>query len=465
MSPEPRRLHRAAIGVFALNTLRQGAVPLIVVILLGAARGGFDGGALLQSAMWVVAGTAVSAALAGWRWATTTWWVDEQAIHLRTGMLGSRTTDVPLSRLQALDLEQGPIQRLFGVWAVHVQSGGGGARGEIVLDALTEADIEALRALVAGTAPAAAEVHEPDAVRRLSGAMLLVAALTAGQLGVILPVLAGAGQLLDNVIGNEREAVRLLPDAPHEFVLAAVALLLAAWLLSVAGAVVAFSGFTLARDGDRLRIRRGLVSHREATVPVDRVRAVEVVEGVIRLPFGLASVRMEVIGHADEPAAAQTLFPLVRRSEVRGLLDAFLPELADDLGPLALPPGRAARRYVVPPVALAVLVAALAWIFLPVGPWALALALPAAAYGLAQHRAAGWRLEGDRLVVRSLMLARRTLLAPARRRESHTVSQTVLQRRGDLADVAVAFGKSADARVRHLEAATATGLFDRLSRI
>ena len=154
--------------------------------------------------------------------------------------------------------------------------------------------------------------------RRLSGAALLVGALTAGQIGVILPVLAGAAQLSQNVFGDdaEREAVRLIPDSGGEWVLAAAVLLGAAWLLSFAGAVVAFAGFSVSRDGERLRIRRGLFEHREATIPVDRVRAVAVVEGALRLPFGLAALRMEVIGHAKEQAAAQTLFPLLRR--VRG---------------------------------------------------------------------------------------------------------------------------------------------------
>ena len=65
-----------------------------------------------------------------------------------------------------------------------------------------------------------------------------------------------------------------LPDTGTAVLLVAAALLVAAWLLSALGAVVAFAGFTITRDGDRLRIRRGLVQRREATVPVGRVRAV-----------------------------------------------------------------------------------------------------------------------------------------------------------------------------------------------
>ena len=261
---------------------------------------------------------------------------------------------MPLTRIQSLDLEQGPVQRLFGVHAVHVQTGGGGAKGEIVLEAVGEDDVRELRSLLADHRPApVAEAQGPE--RRLARSRLLVAALTAGQLGVILPAVAGFFQLVQQSL-DEDDAVRLLPHTVMAAVAAVVALLVAAWLLSVLGSVIAFAGFTVTRDGDRLRIRRGLLARREATVPVERVRAVEVVENVLRLPFGFAALRMEVIGHAKEATAAQSLFPLLRRDEVRGFLDELLPELADDLDGLERPPARAARRYVLPPAVFGALV-------------------------------------------------------------------------------------------------------------
>jgi putative membrane protein len=169
-----------------------------------------------------------------------------------------------------------------------------------------------------------------------------------------------------------------------------------------------------------------------------------------------------VVGHAKEPAAAQTLFPLLRRAQVQEFLDRLLPELADDLDGLAGPPRRALRRYVLPPAALGLAVGAVAWAFAPVGPWALALLLPAGGYGALRFRAAGWRLEGGRLAIRSLGIARSTVLAPDVNRESHAIAQSLLQRRARLADLEVAFGKQTGAAVRHLEAATAADLFARL---
>jgi putative membrane protein len=467
MSPEPpahqaapRHLHRAGIAVYAVNALRESAFPLLALIVVSGLGGGLDEGALLRGLGFAVVGVVAATALGYWRWTTTTWWVTPEAIHHKTGLIGLKETDVPLSRIQSLDLEQGPVQRLFGVHAAHVQTGGGGAKGEIILEAVGDDDVRDLRALVADRRPAqVTEAAGPE--RRLTRPMLLIAALTAGQLGVILPALAGFFQLLQSSF-DEDEAVRLVPHTVMAAVLAAVALLFAAWLLSVAGSVVAFSGFTVTREGDRLRIRRGLLARREATVPVERVRTVEVVEGVLRLPFRLVALRMEVIGHAKEQAAAQTLFPLLRRDEVRPFLDRLLPEVADDLDGLEPPPARAARRYALPPAALGLVAGAAVWAFTPGGPWALPLAALFAGYGLLRFRAAGWRLRDGRLAVRSLRLARVTVLGPAANREWHEVAQNLLQRRARLADVVVAYGKRTSARVRHLESWTATALFERL---
>jgi putative membrane protein len=463
MSSEPRRLHRAGIAVYAVGALREFAVPLLVLIVLSAFGGGMDERAMLRGVAFGLAGVVASTLLGYVRWRTTTWWVTPEAIHRKSGLVGIKETDVPLTRIQSLDLEQGPVQRLFGVQAVHVQTGGGGAKGEIVLEAVGEHDVRELRALVAGRAPApVAEARGPE--RRLTRGRLLVAALTAGQLGVILPAVAGFVQLVQSSL-DEDDAVRLVPHTVTAAVTAALALLIAAWLLSVLGSVVAFAGFTVSRRGGRLRIRRGLLARREATVPIERVRAVEVVEGALRMPFGLAALRMEVIGHAKEAAAAQTLFPLLRRDEVRGLLDELLPELADDLDGLERPPRRAARRYALPPAALGAVAAATAWALTPAGPWVLPAVLLLGGYGFLRYRSAGWRLTEGRLAIRSLRFARTTVLGPARYREWQELSQNPLQRRARLADVFVAFGKQTGARIRHLEAPTAAGLYDRVSRL
>jgi putative membrane protein len=407
------------------------------------------------------------------RWLNTTYRAADGVIDHRTGWLRVRHTHVPVERIEALDIRRGPVQRLFGVESVDVQTGSAGKGGEIALPAVARADVEALRAAVGRRGPEAASDEGPAGgeaaappvpQRRLSGRDLAVAALTAGQLGIVVPVLAGAAQVAQQVASpqqGERAALRIVPHSVAGWIAAVAALLVLAWLLSALGALVAFAGFTVSRDGDRLRIRRGLVQRSDASVTVPRVRAVRVVEGPFRRPFGLAALHVEVTGYAKEPAAARTLLPLVRLAEVRRILDELLPELADDPRALQRPPARARRRYLLWPALAGLAAGALAWIA-GAGPWPLA-ALPAGlAYGWIVWRGAAWRLRDGRLAIRRASLARTTILAPARYRESQTISQSVFQRRAELASLHVEFGKRTTARIQHLDAADARAAWEAL---
>ena len=457
------RLHPAAIAVYALQALREAAVPMLVLFGISAFGGGFDAEAAWRALGFGVIGVVGATVIGTFRWATTSYSVAGEAVRLRTGVLSTNEVEIPFSRVQALDVEQGPVQRLFGVQAVHVQTAGGGAGGEIVLGALATAEVGRLRELISGRRPELV-AHERDEApeHRLSRRMLLLGAVTSGQIGVIVPLLAGLSQVFNNAFGNpiegERAVAGVLPDAVGEWALVVGGLIVLAWILATLGAIVAFAGFSARRQGDVLRLRRGLLSRRDATLGVQRIRAVRVVEGVLRQPLGLATLRVEVVGYAKEPAAAQTLFPLVRRCDVAALLAELLPEVADELGDLAAPPPRALRRYLLPPAATGLALGAAAAIALGEW-WPLAAALPGLAYGWLVWRAAGWRLHDERLVVRWRLLARTTVLAPVANRESHELAQTVFQRRGRLAHVSVAFGRSTSARIRHLDLGTARDLW------
>jgi putative membrane protein len=468
---EARRLHVAAVGAEALDALRSLALPLIVVVLVG-------GGGLGRIAAYGALGLVVSVGMAWVQWTSTRWYLDGESVRLRSGVLSERVVTIPLERVQSVDTVRGPVQRAFGVVELHVQSAGGGRKGEIVLKAVTTAAAEELRDAVRAAGPTPLRAASPEAVGvdatgsdalrrewRLDRRSLLVAALTSGSLGVLVPVVAAASQALDDVLGPE-QAERLLPTSAADALLLALAVLLLAWVLSVLGTVVAFAGFRVVREGERLRISRGVVERRDASVPIARIHAVRVVESPLREPFGLAQVRIETAGYADEPATAQTLVPLVRRRDVPEVLAALVPELRISLDGLQALPRRAARRYALPPVALAALVAApvVAFAGTP-GLAALALLPAAAALGLARHRAGGWRLTEDGLVLRTRGLTRTTAAADPRRLQAIRTAATPFQRRAALATLAVDVSSGRRFALRHVEAATAGELLGRLGAL
>jgi putative membrane protein len=454
----PRRLHPAEIALAALDNAREVLFAAVIGLLVGGGSGGMS--PLLALAIGV--GGVLLALVAGYvRWMNTTYRVAGGALHFQRGILSPDETTIPIARIQAIDATQGPIQRVFGVHELHVQTAGGGSGGEIVLRAVSDAAAGELRN-VAGL-PDAEAVELPEWRLGLGG--LLVTAVTAPQIGVILPVVGGLAAAGDNLLSRENGERLLdrLPGDPSGIALAIAGVAGAALLLSFLGAIVAFSGFVLVRDGDRLRIRRGLLQRRAASIPLARVHAVDIVEGVLRRPFGLASLRVETAGYRSEPAAAQTLVPLLPVAGAQALLEEFVPGLAARTGPLERPPRRAMRRYALPPALAGALIGGVvtalwswAWPLIP------ALALLGGGDGLLRWRAAGWRLDGARIVVRGRLLARRTLLARVDRLQEHELSVSPFQRHARLASFKLAVGSGRTGRVRHLDRVVAGSLFERL---
>lgn len=444
MSSEPRRLHPAAMIVGALRTVRQ----WVGALAAGGAAAIFGGG-MRFTVFLIIAGILVVVFSAVWgflSWRATRYWTSVGAFHLRQGVLQKNERTVPLDHVQSVDTVQGVVQRLFGVVEVRVETAGGTAgEPDASLSAVSREAAEALRREIEGYRPEPAEgeveAAGPEVIRRLGTRGLLVAGATSGQIGVALSLIAVASQFLDNFL-SERVLTRLYEFlAPTSIVaLAALALVvgLFAWLLAIAGTVLAYAGFTLSRDGDFLYIKRGLLERREATIPLARIQAVQMVEGVLRQPFGLAMLKVESAGYGEDAGVSTTLFPLLPRREVREFLRTATPEFAvePELRPL---PRRALRRYVFRSTAVFLLIGAGIGLFFIVnfdsfvGLFALLLAIPAAFYGWLSWRDAGWTLAGDSLVVRARTLARTTAVAPRRRLQSRSVVLSPFQRRVRLA--------------------------------
>src|SRR5215211_2311326 len=471
MSSE-KRLHPVAMLVGAITTLRRWVSGLV-----------FPGVVLLVSqgfSLWTVTlfllGLIVVAALAAlWgflSWRATTYAVAGNSFRLRQGVFQRNERTIPLEHVQSVDTVQGIIQRAFGVVEVRIETAGGGAsEPDASLAALDRDAAQTLRREIEGPKGERSEkTAGPTVLRRLSTRDLLLAGATSGQIGVAFSVLAIGFQFLDNFFPEDfvrRLAVTLAPN----WLMVVLILVPAGLLLAIAGTVLAYSGFTLSREGDFLYIKRGLLERREATIPLSRIQAVRISEGVLRQPFGLASLRVESAGYGEDEGVSATLFPLLPRDEVEEFLAGAVPEFAvvPAIEPL---PRRSLRRYVFGATIPALLVCVAGLICLMVfgsALWLLSLLLlpPFAAYGWLRYRDAGWALEGERLLVRHRFLGRKTTVAPRRRLQSRGVVSNPFQRRVQLAtfvaEVASGSGGSA-LRVKDLDAGSAKTLAVSLDR-
>jgi putative membrane protein len=223
------------------------------------------------------------------------------------------------------------------------------------------------------------------------------------------------------------------------------------WLgLAAASSIVTDFGFTLARVGGDLVVRRGLLERREAVLPLSRLQVVRIEESLLRRLLGLASIRIQSAGRTggSDATASRLAIPVLRRTEVNRLLGELLPGAAPVLRLLAPPP--AARRRAVTRSVLrtVVLVAAVAVpLALLTSPGAatlssaavlvvavLALAVVA---GRAGYRSLGHAAGNGFLYARVGVAIRVTTVVPVAKAQSGSVRSSPFQRRSGLATLHV----------------------------
>jgi putative membrane protein len=303
------------------------SVPVLVgvlVVMLAQTSGALPPNVSLPAVLLLAAGlllvlVVLSAVFSYLSWSRRLYWFDESGdLRVDSGVLTRQQRRLALSRLQSVDVNQPLLARLVGMAELRVEVAGAGD-SRVVLQYLTEADAQALRAEVlaraaglrpdAGTAPERVLVTVPTADLVVS---LLLSSTTA--VGVLATAVIVAGAVLT------------------EGAFGLVALLLTGGvpIFAAFGQFVRFFGFTVAESPDGLRLRSGLTTTRTQTVPPGRVHAIEFTEPLLWRRRGWVRVRLTLAGTpggdgSDDASASGVLLPVAPAAVARAVVDRVLP--------------------------------------------------------------------------------------------------------------------------------------------
>ncbi|GGM76677.1 putative membrane protein [Halarchaeum rubridurum] len=445
---------------------------------------GFAGASSIPfvDARLVVAALAVALlALVGYevaRYRRFTYALAGTTLELRSGVLSRREREIPIERVQNVDVSRSVGQRLLGLATVRVETAGGGST-EALLECVSAAaaddlqtDLRRLKRAAArgdadaedatggsGDARPGGEAGAADGVATTGGELDATAGATdeaevVFDLGRRRLVLASAlsfdVRLLSVVFVAQPVVQPLLAPLVGDLagvttvvaLVVAVLTAVALWVASAARTFARYYGFRLVRAGDDLRYERGLSRRYTGTIPLEKLQTLAVEETALERAFGYASLSVVTAGSvgSNTGGGSAAAVPLATRGDVLAL--------ARDLEPFAdaameRPPTRARRRYAVRyALGVGVLLALTTAVNALVTPlpyaWAPALLLvlaPVAAH--LKWRNVGVALTDDHAVVQRGFWTRRTRVVPHDRVQTVAVSATLFQRRRELASVAI----------------------------
>jgi len=411
-----RRLDPRMLLVHPVNELVR-FLPLIIGVFLLGRSGEGD--------RWHYLGVVIPIALGLWRFATTSFRITPGQIELRRGVVGRSVLTAPLDRVRSVELTASPIHRTLGLAKIEIGTGSGSRDRDnrLVLDSLGVAEGRRLRAALLHRAPLApeAEVAASSAatavdtvIMRFDPSWVRFAPLTTSGIVIALGILGGASQFTGNIV--ERAAtsstvgdhVRALPlgvAIPAGLGVFAVV----ASLLASGGYLLTNWGFTLSRvaAGPAFHVRRGLLTTRETSIDVDRLRGLEVHEPLgLRLAGG-GRLNAVVTGLSRRGGERTALVPAAPRTVVLGVGEQVLQEAGPlDVDLVQHGPEAFRRRIMRGVVPLALVPLALGLLVLlddaPVWPVLVTIPLPVlgAALGLDRYARLGHALTPAYVVIR-----------------------------------------------------------------
>ncbi|WP_070364963.1 PH domain-containing protein [Halodesulfurarchaeum formicicum] len=373
----------------------------------------------------------------------------DDSLYIHSGVLFRRERDIPLGRIQNVDITRSIFQRALGIGAVGIETAGGSST-EAALNFVSRAEATRLQegirtrkrsldesdSIHTDTEDTSGESHER--LFELSDEDLVLYSLLSLDprlFSIVFVLVPTVAPFATEYLAGRAAAV--------VFVLGLFGLVLAGlavWILGGFSRFVGYYGFTLTRVGDELRYERGLLQRYDGSIPAGKIQTIVIEENVLMRHFGYASLTIETAGYGPgSESGAESAVPLAKRDR---LLE--LARDVEDFGEVefARPAPEARRRYT---VRYAIVVTALlgagflgSWLVGPV-PWyglvALYAAVPIAARKKWAHR--GWDIVDGYVITRTGFWRRRTHVVPDDRVQTVIDRRTLFQRRWGLGTVVI----------------------------
>jgi putative membrane protein len=449
----PQKLHVLTIPY---RLVQQGVGVVVFLFFIGVpgltGALGMEGGLLGLAGIVVVAGAFVGYFVAYYR--RYEYQLTADTFDIRSGVFSRRDREIPLRRIQNVDISQSVTQRALGIASVGLETAGGGqTEAQLQYVGVEEAsrlqsEVSRLRRAGDATGDAGGEAaSEPPAetIFEISERELGLLALVSTDFRIVSLVFV-AGSVFGPSAFEEVQPVFAGPESLLDWLFGPLAAVASIIVIGVVAGVISaarYYGFTLTRGEEELRYERGLLQKYSGTIPLSKVQTLSVKENVLARRLGYASLYIETAGSvasSGESGGSQSAVPLAERDRVHTLARSIEDATLDTFD---RPPKRARQRYAARYSLVVLALTGLLYAASTVtgvelfwyAPIALLLVVPVAAHLKWRHR--GYYLGENHVVTRNGFWSRTTKIVPFHRVQTTVSTETVFQRRRRLGTVIV----------------------------
>jgi putative membrane protein len=431
------------------------SLPALVFILLPVIMGGADAVTWFNLSVAILYGIVVLPWIAVF-YIRFRYWITDREVIIHSGVLTRRRRNIPIERIQNIDIEQGLLSRMLGTAKVAIYTAGG-SQAEGVLEFVLLSDAQDIRSVirekqkdlveeegvsvgmfdgpVAGDeTPVRPALFEMDPRQvALAGAFRFSLLYLAAIYSVLQYINPDPTILLENALRGPLKPLQAEIEASPWFagMAAFLTAVLLGWLSGILLTINKYHGFRLERDGRKLHRRHGLLTRTEGTIPLRRVQTYIVRTNPLMRKFGWFRLELQTIGMDTREAGFHVAVPFGRAEDVVHVMNDVAQPLGSTWAELDWQPVSplSTRRFLIRWSLLIVLVGGgVGWFWTP-GLWALAVLPVLFPLAAARYRNMGWARKDDVFAVRRGIFGKHTWLIPVHKLQTISLNATWFQRR------------------------------------
>lgn len=392
------------------------------------------------------------------------YWISDEEITIHSGVLTRRRRNIPVDRIQNIEIERPLLPRMFGTAKVAVYTAGS-SNAEGVLEYVSVDEAKSIKRIVRriqareeepglangesesvphDSAPladvngrtAADDREEEAAAGDLLLDMSTQRVLLAGAFRFSLIYIAVIFSFLQYIEPDPAQLGRMLGDPVAEAVegnpiMAGISISILAvflgWLTGIAMTVNRYLRFRLSLDGDKLLRRHGLLTLTEGAIPLRRIQSFILRSNPLMKHYGWYRFELQTLGIDLQQSGYQVAVPFGRLSEIGSVIDRIsgvqIPTEWQSVSKLTI------RRFAARSTVAVIVVVGVVRMFWAPAIWGFS-ALPLLYfYGVLRYLNMGYAVGDDAVAVRRGVFRKTTWIIPYEKLQAVFRRASFFQRR------------------------------------
>ncbi len=330
------RLHKFSPIFILIYVIRKSIIPL--------ALGVFTYGSSNYAKTLVIAAGIFIAFFAILQYWFYHYWLTEEKIEIKEGILFKKNRKVPYTRIQNVNVEQNILQRFFKVATLQLESASGG-KPEAVMRVVSLDVVEKIKAKVKAASNQSAlnksvtegedkSLEENQFLHDIPTKDVIKYGIISQKgmfYGAILFSFMAQNQMFVAAFTKYLNILYKIPDfskitLAEGFVYVAIvgiALFVFLQLMSILWALMKFYQFNIEKHDDRLQAHMGLISKVSATIPLKKIQLYRITENPLHKYFKAQTIGIETAGGVNTDQSGivmRWLAPYIKKTKVKGFI-------------------------------------------------------------------------------------------------------------------------------------------------